>query len=83
MKGLKKYKDFPTNFQTINIYKMTKEKRIKLLVPVGLLMATLITNRFMHVTENVEDFFKGMGITMMICSFILQNRKQEYSKQFY
>ncbi|MDB5230950.1 MAG: hypothetical protein JWN76_1755 [Chitinophagaceae bacterium] len=58
---------------------MRKEKFIRLLIPIGLLMVTLVTRRLMHVPEFVEDFFKGLGITLMIGSMILQKRKQPVS----
>jgi ribose/xylose/arabinose/galactoside ABC-type transport system permease subunit len=38
---------------------------------------TSFTRSFLHVSENVEDFFKGFGIVLVISALIFMQRKKE------
>ena len=76
MKELKKLKSSVISFWIIKMKKMKKETVLRFLLPIGLLMTTLVTGRIMHVPDVVEGFFKGLGLTLMIGSLLLQRKKQ-------
>lgn len=57
---------------------MNKQKLIKYLIPIGLLLSssTFMISHFMHVSDAVNGFLKGVPIGIMLMGVIMLKRSK-------